>query len=69
MREVIIETARDQKMALSVDNISVEQVLDADEVFLTNSVIGIWPVREFQEQTFAKGSVTQQLMEYLSIPV
>jgi len=68
MRGIVMEAARDQKLGVSVDNISVADIQNADELFLTNSVVGIWPVREFESQTYTKGPVTQQLMQYLSIP-
>ncbi|WGS84483.1 aminodeoxychorismate lyase [Methylomonas sp. UP202] len=41
--------------------ITVDQVLAADEVFVTNSVIGIWPVRRLAGQDFPVGQVTQRI--------
>ncbi|NJA05420.1 aminodeoxychorismate lyase [Methylococcaceae bacterium WWC4] len=41
--------------------ITVDQVLAADEVFVTNSVIGIWPVRRLAGQDFPVGPVTQRI--------
>jgi 4-amino-4-deoxychorismate lyase len=67
MRGVVLDASRDQQIPQAVDTITVEDVLNADEVFLTNSVIGIWPVRQFEEQRYTKGPITQMLMEHLSI--
>ena len=67
IRGVVMDVARDQKIAFSVDNISVNDVLDADEVFLTNSVIGIWPVRQFEGHSYTQGPLTRRMMENLAI--
>ncbi|MEQ1638389.1 MAG: aminodeoxychorismate lyase [Methylococcales bacterium] len=39
-----------------------EILLAAEEVFLTNSIIGIWPVRQLEQQLFSLGGITQKLM-------
>ena len=67
MRGVTMDAARDQQIPLFVDTITVEDVANADEVFLTNSVIGIWPVRKFQDQVYSIGSITRMLMEQLEV--
>src|SRR3569832_2623658 len=37
----------------------------ADEVFLCNALIGIWPVRRFEGRTYALGPITRRLMAAL----
>ena len=72
MREVVIDECKKLQIPLTVDTVSLEDLINADEVFLTNSVIGIWPVRQFDEQEYSIGSITQLLMESLlglTIPV
>ena len=46
-RERVIEFAKVQGIQCVVRNIDVDDVLAADEMFLVNSVVGLWPVREF----------------------
>jgi 4-amino-4-deoxychorismate lyase len=65
MRSVLLDTAKDQIIPVSVDKVSVEDVVDADELFLTNSLIGIWPVRQFEDKTYEVGPITRQLNKNL----
>ena len=43
-----------------------KQLLSADELFLTNSIIGIWPVRQIDNAFFEKGLITQRLQAMLT---
>lgn len=45
-RERIIGWAAQQGMNCKIANIELSELLRADEIFLVNSVIGLWPVRE-----------------------
>ncbi|MFZ5502608.1 MAG: aminodeoxychorismate lyase [Pseudomonadota bacterium] len=45
-RQRLIAWAEQQRVALQVRAIHLDELLQADEVFLTNSVIGLWSVRE-----------------------
>jgi 4-amino-4-deoxychorismate lyase len=68
MRRVVLETAR----ALGIDaeerDLTLEQTLAADEVFVTNALFGIWPVATIDSRRFAVGAVTQRLMARLKYP-
>jgi 4-amino-4-deoxychorismate lyase len=44
MRRWVLETARRYRMNVREGRVSVAQLLRADEIFLTNAVIGIWTV-------------------------
>ena len=46
-----------------------ETLLNADEIFLTNSVMGIKPVVELDGKHFAIGSITKQLQQQLQIRI
>jgi 4-amino-4-deoxychorismate lyase len=37
----------------------------ADEIFVTNSVIGVWPVKKIDNHSFSLGPVTRQISAYL----
>jgi len=52
-RGLLLESAR-------IADISLEEVRDADELFLTNSLIGVWPVRAFDGRDYAVGPVTRR---------
>ena len=52
-----------------VSEASFEALENADEMFFTNSLIGIWPVRSFGARAFgAPGPATRQLMAALRHP-
>ena len=50
-----------QAMAVSPDDLA-----QADEVFLANSLIGIWPVRRIDARDYSVGPVTRQLQDALA---
>ncbi len=65
MREVIIHIAKDL-YPLEVKALSTQDVLAADEVFLCNSVTGIWPVICCETHRWPVGEVTKNLQAQLS---
>jgi len=42
------------------------ELLAADELFVCNSVIGIWPIQQLANQTFSVGHKTKQLQHWLT---
>ncbi len=65
IRAVVMEEAHSQGIALEEINICYEDVTTADAIFLTNSVIGIWPIRELDGKEFAISPTTRTLMDRL----
>jgi len=63
MREHIIALAKKLGIACSSATISRAILEKADEVFLTNCVIGIWPVRKINQMTYPLGPVTRLLQK------
>lgn len=45
-RERVMNWATQHDVECKITNLKIEDLLAADEVFLVNSVIGLWPVRE-----------------------
>jgi 4-amino-4-deoxychorismate lyase len=64
-RERVLEAAARQDIACEVTNLPWRDVLSADEIFLVNSLAGIWPVRELEGKTFAVGAVTRSVQHWL----
>ena len=58
MRTFIIEYAHELGIPLSVGRVGVSQLMDADEIFLTNSINGIWPICELGSTRLDIGEVT-----------
>ncbi len=66
MREVVMEVASEQGEAVREIAISVEDLAAAEEIFLTNSQIGLWPVRAVDDAVYHLGPVTRRLMRGLA---
>lgn len=65
MRNIVLKLCEAHGIMVVEDEISFEQVLAADEVFLTNSIIGIWPVKQITKQTYMTGLITKNIMKLL----
>lgn len=63
MRSMVIELARQLGITVVEDYFVQAQLLEADEILLTNSVIGIWPVKCLMEHVFVVGGVTRRLQQ------
>jgi 4-amino-4-deoxychorismate lyase len=63
MRGLVLERAVERSLDARVMNISKSDVLQADEVFLTNSLIGLWPVRRIETKEYPLGGMTQRIQE------
>jgi len=66
IRSIIIELAEKNGIPYSVDRFTMDQLLAADEIFVTNSLIGIWPVKNLDSQQFLPGLMTKKIMELLN---
>lgn len=60
-RERILELAHAHDIECLVTSITPQTLLDADEVFVCNSVNGIWPVRALEQQRWSPGDMTRYL--------
>jgi 4-amino-4-deoxychorismate lyase len=66
IRKRVISLAESLSIPLHITQIKESDLAASDEVFLTNSVIGIWPVTHIDDQlSFAYGPITKQLQEAL----
>jgi 4-amino-4-deoxychorismate lyase len=63
MRGVVLERAAELSLETRVMDINKSDVLQADEVFLTNSLIGLWPVRRIETKEYPLGEITQRVQE------
>lgn len=68
-RAAVLEIAQAKGLAIDRQAINVEQLLDADEIFLTNSIMGIMPVTRIERSVVGNdkpGEITLQLSEALN---
>lgn len=72
MRQVVLERARDAGFRVEVNRLTIDDVRNADEVFLTNAVRGIIPVGRLHgpedRDLDAPGPVTKRLWESHVLP-
>tara|TARA_Y100001956_G_scaffold81552_2_gene99444 strand:- start:2917 stop:3720 length:804 start_codon:yes stop_codon:yes gene_type:complete len=63
MRKVVLEVASDLDISIQQSEYSLEELLGAEEIFITNSILGIAPVSAIGEQTFLIGNITRTIQE------
>lgn len=65
VRQIVIELAARHGLAVNEAVFDKDALLGADEIFVTNSVIGIWPVKQLESQAFTVGPLTKKLQGLL----
>lgn len=65
-RDRVIEWGARQRMACKIAEITLDSLLCADEIFLVNSIIGLWPVRDFLSYHREYHPVSRTLQNWLS---
>ena len=69
MRRKILECSESMGVTTQLAQFSLTDVKRADEVFVCNALVGLWPVRAFEERCWsAPGPVTRKLMRALQHP-
>ncbi|MEN5042429.1 MULTISPECIES: aminodeoxychorismate lyase [Pseudomonas] len=61
MRAEILFQAESLAIPIQITDISLEQLQWADEVFICNSVYGVWPVRAYAALSWPVGPLTRKL--------
>lgn len=70
MRDYVLSIANAMGMQTQEVDFSVDEFKCADEIFLTNSIIGLWPVKQWDGQRYYPGIITgvfQQRIERLDV--
>lgn len=65
MRRVVLREATRAGISVHEAALSAEDLQKADEVFLTNARIGIWPLRALDGRVMRPGALTRRLQELL----
>lgn len=66
MRRIILDVIHGQhSVPLRVQALRLHSVINADELFVCNSLVGIWPVQQFGDRRYGVGPITQQLQQEL----
>lgn len=67
MRSLLLELLEENAIPVQIAQLTVKDLFAADEMFLSNSVIGLWPVHRVDDARFHVGdmsSMAQQLLEH-----
>ena len=65
-RERVMGWASAHGMPCRTGLFGLAELLAADEIFLVNSVIGLWPVRELQDRTWGHHPIARQIQEWMN---
>lgn len=66
MRAELLALADEASLAVAVRDVGLDELMNAEEVFLCNSLIRIWPVATLMDRTLTKGPITARLMALLT---
>jgi len=64
MRQIIIELCKKQKLTVIEHCYTKADLLSADEVFLSNAIMGIWPIKQIEDSPFAVGPITRKIQAW-----
>ncbi len=65
MRGVVVEAAHAAGVVVEEVDLSLGDLRSADGAFLTNALIGLWPIRVFEDRHWSPHPLCQALMETL----
>ncbi|MGF1908242.1 aminodeoxychorismate lyase [Vibrio kasasachensis] len=65
-RRRVLEHAKLQNIPVQLGQFELADLLRANEVFITNSLLGIAPIKAIESQSFSIGTMTRSIQETLS---
>ena len=65
-RERVIDYAKQRKIVCKITELTMDDLQSADEIFMVNSVIGLWPVRELPRFSCNHFPVSLQIQDWLN---
>lgn len=66
MRSIIMTLSANHGLSVIEHTFTKDELLSADEVFVCNSIIGIWPIRQIETVRFSVGPVTHSILHWLN---
>jgi len=66
IRDIIIKISTGQGMSVIEHTCTKDEFLTADELFVCNSIIGIWPIKQIATTCFSAGKRTRQIQAWLT---
>lgn len=65
-RDRVMAWAAQHDMPLQVRDVVLDEVSHADELFVVNSIIGVWPIRELEQRQWGDFSITAKIRHDLN---
>ena len=65
MRNIILQLCSEQNLSVIEHTFTKETLLSADEIFVSNSIIGLWPIKQIATTTYPAGPITKQIQFWL----
>jgi 4-amino-4-deoxychorismate lyase len=65
MRARLLELAAEAGIGTEIRNVLVDELYRAQEVFVCNSILGIWPVLRIGDRNITIGNLTRHLQGLL----
>jgi 4-amino-4-deoxychorismate lyase len=65
-RERVMAWATQHSMPLQVRDVGLDEVFQADELFVVNSIIGLWPIRELEQYRWSDFPVARRIRDSLN---
>ena len=66
MRGIILKLLKKNKEKYIIKKITLKEFLKFDEIFMCNSIFGIWPVVKISKKKFFFGKKTKKIISFLS---
>jgi len=67
MRRVVLAAAAELGLRAAERDVTLADIANADELFMTNAVFGVWPVASLDSRRLAPGPITRRLMRHLGV--
>ncbi|WP_226832430.1 aminodeoxychorismate lyase [Acidithiobacillus sulfurivorans] len=67
-RQAILNWLQTSGIPCQIGDYRAESLIEAEEIFFSNSLIGIWPVKRFQDRNLAgsQGKISAQILQWQS---
>lgn len=66
VRCLVMEHTLSQDRGILEAQVNRETIESADELFLTNSVVGVWPIRRIEKRDYKIGPITRHIQKWLA---
>jgi len=64
MRRYILERSKLERVTIRSGKLNVSDIQSASEIFVCNSVIGVWPVRQLENWKYKVGEMTRRIQQW-----